>query len=439
VKPRKNHKHFYYAGQLFACICIVVALGCGSSSKGNSDGLGPYNGTPWEGLWVGENISFEIVDGQMVNWFITGIQCSWVSENPDKPEQCARAPEIDSNTAVTIENGAILTTLGNLVVQGTFTNAGNIQGSWNFTPYDCCSSMANWTAHHISLDKIPPEDTTDDSEDATDDVGTPTTDTSVAPPPDTADPPQDGYLVPGNLTAEQVKAINRTNWYRQLAGLPLVDMIGALNTSCQAHADYYILHFEEYKSGKIQGGSHKESSDYPEGFTGTTFSDRCKAAGYKGSPGFEVIAFLGDGTKSVDSWMETVYHRIPFMSPDMIHAGYGGNGGGPSIDVMNFGRASGDKSLIILYPVPGQIDVPRSWNGLEGPQPPPPPNGYPSGSVISIHTARGAPLSISTHELIGPVTRPSNMYGFRRISMISCPQHGPCMRTTRSKAIPPTP
>ena len=55
------------------------------------------------------------------------------------------------------------------------------------------------------------------------------------------------------------------------------------------------------------------------------------------------------------------------------------------------GRATGVGALapsaelgLVGYPAPGASEVPASWDGLEVPKPPPPPEGYPSGPVITL-------------------------------------------------------
>ncbi len=110
------------------------------------------------------------------------------------------------------------------------------------------------------------------------------------------------------------------------------------------------------------------------------------------------MAFLNSPAAAVDGWIETLYHRIPFVSPDIGEAGYGG---AVTVDVMDFGRrAFDDKERVVLYPWPGQTDVPRSWDGAESPQPPVPDTGYPSGPIITATTSEGAPLDITVHQLL---------------------------------------
>ena len=60
------------------------------------------------------------------------------------------------------------------------------------------------------------------------------------------------------------------------------------------------------------------------------------------------------------------------------------------------GAATGVASLkrnlipsLAVYPPPNAVDVPTYWDGHEIPQPEPPPNGYPSGPVVTIQALEG--------------------------------------------------
>ena len=59
------------------------------------------------------------------------------------------------------------------------------------------------------------------------------------------------------------------------------------------------------------------------GFTGANFGTRVKATGYTGSPAFEVMAFVNEPTRAVSTWVNSVWHRIPILSPWVTELGYG--------------------------------------------------------------------------------------------------------------------
>jgi uncharacterized protein YkwD len=351
---------------------------------------------PMDGSWIGDTVFFTASGGQLHTWQVTGISCFWVSEDPNFPEQCARTAHFDEPFEVAVNDGKVLFKEGDLAIQGSFVAPDRVKGTWSYQPSDCCTSVGTWTGHHESW--VPEPDVTEP-----DGVPPPPpvdTIVSVDVPAGWDAMPSPGCTLAESATAQQVEAVQRVNWYRENVGVPCVNLLETINQAAQQHADYYGVHIEAYKNNKIPGGAHSEDPAFAEGFTGVSFGNRMKAAGYTGQPGFEIMTFIGNPTAAVDGWVETVYHRIPVMSPDMIDTGYGARFSAPRVDVMDFGRLNaGDNKLIVVYPFPGQTGVPRVWGGHENPQPPPPPEGYPSGSVITVHIATGVPLTIEAHKL----------------------------------------
>ena len=374
---------------------LVFGAACGSETGDSPTGQGeptePVVVDPLSGAWVGDQISFELEDHEVSAWFVKGVECTAVSENVSRPESCGEKVGEVPDVTVTVEGGVFVAELGALAVQGSFIEAGHAKGTWSFRPAECCTSNGTWEAWHHTWRGTR----------ADPDAGTRVDGVE----PDTAEPdtgatePTD-YVVPEDASPDQVEAANYVNQIRAAVGSPPIDMHGAVNQAAQAHADYYVANQSAYAVGAVPGGAHYESADVPDGYTGESFGDRMKSAGYGGSPGFEIIAFLESPKSAIDGWMETVYHRIPLVSPDAVDAGFGN---GPGVAVMDFGRKTWpDKKLVLLYPFDGQTGVPKGWNGAEAPQPPPPPGGYPSGSVVTVTTAAGAPLTIDSHRLLGP-------------------------------------
>ena len=104
---------------------------------------------------------------------------------------------------------------------------------------------------------------------------------------------------------------------------------------------------------------------------------------YKGHPRFEVMAYVGHGRTAVGQWLDSVWHRIPIVSPDVDEAGYGKSG---RCDTMDFGLSTGtSEPRNLVYPFDGQTEVPRAFSGRESPEPPAPPEGWPSGYPISLN------------------------------------------------------
>jgi hypothetical protein len=192
---------------------------------------------------------------------------------------------------------------------------------------------------------------------------------------------------PGGSSAGAVAALATSNEARLAMGVPCVEMIAEINTAAQNHCDYYAM------GGSSCQSSHSEIMGCP-GFTGERFDQRMSAAGYTGSPAFENMAFTNDGTRAVQMWIDSVWHRTPVLSPWVRHTGYGGATG---CDTMDYGRGpSTPADTTAVWPYANQTGVPTSFDGrFEGPMPPTPPTGWPSGYPIHIYTTG----SLSTHTL----------------------------------------
>ncbi len=179
-------------------------------------------------------------------------------------------------------------------------------------------------------------------------------------------------------------ALDRSNEYRTLLALPLLNNHEAIIAAATAHCEYYVNNPSVFDAGL---SAHNEEPGLP-GYTGAGFGERMIAAGYPGQPMFEVMAFVNDPVIAVDEWMATLYHRIPFVLPSAYDMGYGAaQKGFDSCDTIDFGRApTGSpawEGLIIPFPPDGMIDVPTYWDGYENPQPPLP-NPYPSGPILTV-------------------------------------------------------
>jgi hypothetical protein len=110
----------------------------------------------------------------------------------------------------------------------------------------------------------------------------------------------------------------------------------------------------------------------------------------------ECMAFMDDPAGAVKTFIDSVYHRTPVLSPWYRDMGYGG---GPGCDTIDFGPgATTAKTVTAYYPYDGQIDVPLSFNGAnEGPTPPAPSTGWPSGYPITLF---GQGITVSAHQIV---------------------------------------
>ena len=196
---------------------------------------------------------------------------------------------------------------------------------------------------------------------------------------------------PSGLTANQTAALQLVNQTRAAMGAPCATMVPALNTSAADHCTYYAAN-QTTDAGCV-ADPHTEVQGCAD-FVAAQFSNREKAAGYTGQPSSETMAFSNNGASSVQQWIDSVWHRTPVLSPWTRDLGYGS---ATKCDTMDFGNgAAAPANLVVTYPYEGQTGVPTSFNGnYEGPMPPAPPSGWPSGYPIHVY-ARGA--TITTHE-----------------------------------------
>ncbi len=213
---------------------------------------------------------------------------------------------------------------------------------------------------------------------------------------------------PSGVSTDVTNAYNLENNTRTAMGVPCASMVTALNTSALNHCQYYVQNVASGATSSTgtqcasQSTAHDEVSGCPL-FTGADPGAREKAAGYTGTSWSEDMAFDNNGTQAVQSWIDSVWHRTPILSPWVRDFGYGnaGSGTGSSAvkcDTMDFSTGTTTAATVVAtYPYAGQTGVPTSFNGsYEGPTPPAPPSGWPSGYPIHIYAKKA---TISTHEL----------------------------------------
>jgi uncharacterized protein YkwD len=191
-------------------------------------------------------------------------------------------------------------------------------------------------------------------------------------------------------------AHDRVNSYRRRMRLPCMTYVPEIATAAADHCAYQVQN-----RGACTANPHLEVESCP-GFRAVGFAERMLRAGYDGHPAYETMAYVGDGARAVDLWVDSVWHRIPILSPWVHDMGYGGARG---CDTVNFGWGSGEPpDGPVTYPFNGQIEVPTRFDGrAESPALPAPPAGWPSGYPIIIY-AEG--LEVTTHELLDDMMVP---------------------------------
>jgi len=210
--------------------------------------------------------------------------------------------------------------------------------------------------------------------------------TEVAAPAECPAPPADA-------PADAITALNAENAARVAMGVPCASLVLTLCTSALNHCNYYTTN---QGSATCQASSaHNEISGCPQ-YTGADPGARIKAAGYSGNGWSECMAFLGNPAGAVKTFIDSVYHRTPVLSPWYRDMGYGG---GTGCDTIDFGPGTATaKTVTAFYPYAGQTNVPLSFNGAqEGPTPPVPSTGWPSGYPITLY---GQGITVSAHQIV---------------------------------------
>jgi uncharacterized protein YkwD len=211
--------------------------------------------------------------------------------------------------------------------------------------------------------------------------GTSSSGTGTSPSP--ADPPDISTCMPPPASASDAAktAFMAVNSLRLKTGAGCAVMVEALNASSTNHCEYYAANKAD---SMCVADPHGEVESCMK-FTGTGPGQRMQAAGYTGrGGGSEVMAFNNDPQAAVDQWINSVWHRIPLLDPWTAEFGYGAADG---CDVIDLGRGTpAADTTVTVYPYDGQVDVPTSFDGShEGPMPPAPPTGWPSGSPINVY------------------------------------------------------
>lgn len=202
---------------------------------------------------------------------------------------------------------------------------------------------------------------------------------------------EDCPAAPAGASAEAVVALNTENTARLAMGLDCAELVTELNLAAQNHCDYYV---QNQGSDCEAPSPHNEISGCP-GFTGEGPGQRMSAAGYMSRGGSETMAFANDPERAVMMFINSVYHRTPILDPWMRQLGYGAGAG---CDTIDFGIGPETPSdVTAFYPYQGQVDVPVSFDGSrEGPEPPIPSTGWPSGYPVTLF---GRDLEVQSHAI----------------------------------------
>jgi uncharacterized protein YkwD len=355
-----------------------------------------------EGYWSGSEVSFRVAGGQVRDLVLKTHTC----------EGGGCADSFGGPVAGSFGTAPLEATLPGGKVSGKFVTLEKATGTWTAKPGGCCQITVVWAATWQST--VGPS--LDAGSASTNDAGSSSSDGGTTP---NGGSPWGGYSTgtlhpgpaiplqipgpPANATAAQKAALQAVDGLRAAAGSPMAVLDAALNQASQAHADFYAQHVAKYQASKLS--PHAEDKSFGAGYTGDQFWDRCQAAGFGGAVSAEDMAFSGSPAPAVDGLLWTVYHRLPLLEPRTTAFGYGVQTAGAAVDVLDFAaRPALATDPLVVWPWPGMQGVPSSWSGNEGPQPPAPPKGWPSGPVVSAMFP-GA-VQVADHQLLDPDGKP---------------------------------
>ncbi len=420
----------------FLCVLLLFFAACGSSSSAGGSGAAALGITPNPGQWQGADMSFRLVNGQVTDLTLAPLTCT----GPGGCQGSLSGP-LDGSWPYGVLFDA--TPAAGQVV-GNFIANTSVAGSLQLQAGTCCQISVTWSADWVGdlTDTSSGDDSTSGADgSATDasgndvdggslkdtdagggkdvdgggtkDTGGGSKDTGGSTDAGSSGPwdgASFGTIHPGPaqnaaspaplscLTSDQQNAEVLLNQYRNAVGAPVVNSDCSLAKASKAHADFYVTHVSQYNASGLS--VHEEDQSYGAGFTGVNFWDRDTAAGFSGGQtSGEVIAFETTPAAALQGWIDTVYHRLPLLSPTTQLIGYGQQiSGGTAINVIDSSGRNGLKSdPIIVWPWPGQHNVAASWNGLEGPTPPAPPSGFPSGPVVTAQFWTA--MTVTSHQL----------------------------------------
>lgn len=197
----------------------------------------------------------------------------------------------------------------------------------------------------------------------------------------------------------ETAALAAVNRYRKLAGLGPVTASSIIQQSALSHAFYTFFNGADPKLRDL--GIHQENSS-GLGYTGDNVLARAQHFGYPQRSMAEVITHRNDPAGAVGDWIDSVYHRIPVLRADLLELGYGDAYLGPmTVQVMDMSYRETATGRVVLYPAPGQTNVPPAFNGNEIPDPAPKAT-YPIGYPVTATFDRNARVTITAFHFRGP-------------------------------------
>ena len=200
------------------------------------------------------------------------------------------------------------------------------------------------------------------------------------------------YIIGAKLATKEIKentdeavrknteslVLSKINEFRTTAALPELEIDSILSQTAFSHAKYMV----------INDTFTRDEEERKPNFTGKTLKERLKSLGYE-KKSREMFCQTESALHAIDLFVNTVYHRLRLLDPDLKKIGYGSyKSAEKTIHVFDFGYLGEEDEKLnwekIVYPQNETTEIKISWSGNENPDPFPIGTIKPMGSPVSI-------------------------------------------------------
>ncbi|WP_240377238.1 CAP domain-containing protein [Bacillus piscicola] len=184
----------------------------------------------------------------------------------------------------------------------------------------------------------------------------------------------DWYIEESNRFKEELNIV------REALGLSELHHDERLLFSARATANYWFEHYHGNNISLDINNAHTHSEKESDFYVGANPWDRMKYFGFENKGSMDTTEVIAPGsinsTHGFDVLMAAPYHRMSMLSPHLNSIGVGeklkiGNTYRTTVAHLGRNRSLETPSVSepIVYPYPGQTEVPIGWDGAEEPNP----------------------------------------------------------------------
>jgi uncharacterized protein YkwD len=201
-----------------------------------------------------------------------------------------------------------------------------------------------------------------------------------------------GTSLAGELAGAGNTAVERVNAYRKLVGSPPLTLATTLSLGCKLHAEYLLTNTEDASTKGL--GAHNEDPKKPGYTPEGARAGKSAVIFFRETP--DPDAFKPAIT--IDGFVDTFFHRIPLLDPDLKRIGFGVAKGKRSIVVLDVLNGGGTDQPIV-YPADKQTEIPTFYRGVERPRPIPETKGKKEGYPVTVTFPRSSEVKKATAQL----------------------------------------